>query len=481
MHHYQCRFPFSSGFWAAIGFLFLISLGGCQPKRSVSSNPPAPKESYLYTKKQVESRRYLSTINLPVDISLLEVERQINANLTDLIYEDLSYEDQDDLMARVWKRGRILVTPGASVANESSLNLKVPLKIWIKTRYSVLGLSTEKELNFEIDVRLSTRFMIAPNWDAHTTTKLEGYDWVTKPVLKLGPLSIPVAGLVEKALNSKKSTLEKGIDDAVAKNIEVKKYVIQAWNAALQPYQVSEKYRTWLKITPVSIQMSPLRTVGKTIQSTIGIQTYTETAFGEKPVIQNVTQVPDLKLATQATDEFKIGLVSELSHAEAERMVSDTVVGQKFTYGNYSVEVTSIKLYGDANALAIRAGLKGSIDGFIYFKGIPYYDPVSKSVTLRDMDYDLETRSFLFKTANWLLQSRLRKTLQSALTFPVGEPIVEAQKQIQALLTKNQVAKGVTLTGKIESITPDQVYLTSGSIYAVVFAKGKVQLHVDGL
>ncbi|PQA60260.1 DUF4403 family protein [Siphonobacter curvatus] len=481
MPDYLCRIPFSRSFWAAVGFVFLISLEGCRPKGSISSNPSAPKESYLYTKKQVESRRYLSTINLPVEISLSEVERQINANLTDLIYEDMSYEDQDDMMVRVWKRGTILVTPGASVNNESSLNLKVPLKIWIRARYSLLGLSTERELDFALDVRLSTRFSIAPNWEAHTTTKLEGYDWVTKPVLKLGPVSIPVAGIVGKALDSKKSTLEKGVDDAVAKNVEIKKYVVQAWNAALQPYQVSEQYRTWLKITPVGIQMAPFRTVGKTIQSTIGFQTYTETAFGDKPVVNAVNQVPNLKIGSAPSNEFKIGLVSELSHAEAERMVADTVVGQKFNYGKYAVEVTSIKLYGDANMLAIRAGLKGSLDGYIYFKGVPYYDPVTKSVTLKDLDYDLDTRSFLVKTANWVLQSKLRKSLQSALTFPVGEPIDEAKKQLQALLTNRQITKGVTLSGKIDAITPDQVYLTPGSIYAVVFAKGKVNLHVDGL
>lgn len=478
-------------FWF-LGLLALF-LWGCQPKGP--AGPSAPKESYLYTKKQVESRRYLSTLNIPVDISLRDVEQQINANLQDLIYEDLSYDDGDDMQVRVWKRGRISVAPQAIPAKNgtpaaggplpaspgSSLQLVVPLKVWIKTRYSLLGLSTEKEIQFDLNVRLTTRFSVAPNWEARTETELQGFDWVTKPVLKLGPVSIPVAGIVEKSLNSKKESIEDGVDEAVRKNIEIRKYVLQAWNAALQPYQVSEKYRTWLKVTPVGIEMTPFRADGKNLRAVVGIQTYTETVFGDKPVVTPVTQVPDLKISPSVSDDFTIGLVSELSHAEAEKMVSDTVVGQHFHYGKYDVEVTDVKLYGDANELAIRAGLKGSLNGYIYFKGVPYYDPVTRTVTLRNMDYDLDTRSFLVKTANWLLQSRLRKSLQAALTFPVGEPIEEARRRVQALLNRNQVAKGVTLNGKIESVKPDQVYLTNGSIYAIVFAKGSVNLHVEGL
>lgn len=471
--------------------LLALFLWGCQPKGP--AGPPAPKESYLYTKKQVESRRYLSTLNIPVDISLREVEQQINANLQDLIYEDLSFEDGDDMQVRVWKRGRISVAAGgpaagapaagapASAPPGSALQLVVPLKVWIKTRYSLLGLSTEKEIQFDLNVRLTTLFSVAPNWEARTETQLQGFDWVTKPVLKLGPVSIPVAGIVEKSLNSKKESIEDGVDEAVRKNIEIRKYVVQAWNAALQPYQVSDKYRTWLKVTPVGIEMTPFRADGKNLRAVVGIKTYTETVFGDKPVVTPVSQVPDLKISPAVSNDFTIGLVSELSHAEAEKMVSDTVVGQHFHYGKYDVEVTDVKLYGDANELAIRAGLKGSLNGYIYFKGVPYYDPVTRSVTLRNMDYDLDTRSFLVKTANWLLQSRLRKSLQSAMTFPVGEPIEEARKRIQVLLNRNQVAKGVTLSGKIESIKPDQVYLTDGSIYAIVFAKGSVNLHVEGL
>ena len=125
--------------------------------------------------------------------------------------------------------------------------------------------------------------------------------------------------------------------------------------------------------------------------------------------------------------------------------------------------------------------LKGSINGNIYFKGLPVYDVKTKAVYLENFDYDLESRSLLIKTANWLLQGTFAKRMKEALTIPIGSQIDEMRNVLQANLSKNQVAKGVLLNGKIETFTPDKVYLTPKSIIAVVMAKGRVDLKVDGL
>jgi hypothetical protein len=52
---------------------------------------------------------------------------------------------------------------------------------------------------------------------------------------------------------------------------------------------------------------------------------------------------------------------------------------------------------------------------------------------------------------------------------------------LQAQLSNNKVTKGIVLNGKIESLSPDKVYLTPNSIIATVAAKGKVDLKVEGL
>lgn len=461
-------------------YAFLAALWQACATTQPTTNPKAPKESYQYTDKQVKGERYVSTINIPVEITMTDIERQINANVQGLIYEDNSYDDggTDNFMCKVWKLRDITVVPGPD-----AFNFSVPLKLWVSYRFSVLGITQTKDTEFSINLKFMTKFGVEPTWEAHTETTLTGYDWISKPVLKLGPVELPLGNIVGRVLDSKKDKIAKGLDEAVRRNVEIKKYVVQAWNTALQPYLVSDKYRTWLKVTPTELQMTPFKTANNRVRAMIGLKAYTETFFGEKPAVPTVADVPNLKLVSIVPDHFEIGLMAEISHAEATRMLADTMIGQKFEFngGKYKVEVTGIDLYGSENNLIIKAGLKGSINGNIYFKGVPQYDMRTQSVSLQRFDYDLETRSLLIKTANWLLQGRFAKTMQEAFTFQLGSQIDETKKQLQAQLSNNKVTKGIVLNGKIESLSPDKVYLTPNSIIATVAAKGKVDLKVEGL
>ncbi|MDZ7898286.1 MAG: DUF4403 family protein [Arcicella sp.] len=93
----------------------------------IQSNPEAPKESYLYKGKQVEKN--VSTIGIPFEIMMADVERQINANVKDLVFEDNSMDDNnyDNFVCKVYKRENIVVT----TQNEAFV-FNVPLKVWAK-------------------------------------------------------------------------------------------------------------------------------------------------------------------------------------------------------------------------------------------------------------------------------------------------------------------------------------------------------------
>ncbi|MET3127492.1 hypothetical protein ABID42_002607 [Arcicella rosea] len=459
----------------------IILLQGCAGSKNTNTtaNPEAPKESYMYNGKQVE--KSLSTIGIPFEITMGDVERQINANIKDLIYEDNSMEDNnfDNFMCKVNKRDNITVT-----TKDEAFLFSVPLKVWVRAGYKVMGISIPpQELSFDFNLKFGTKFSISPNWTATVQSFPMGYEWIKKPTLRLGGYEIPVTGLVERALNSQQATLLKSVDDAVKKNVEIKKYVLQAWNTAMQPYLLSEKYRTWLKVTPVGLQMTPLTTVNNKVKATIGIQAYTETITGTKPTFQAVNTVPDLKLVNEIADDFKVGIIAEIPLREAAKLTADTLIGQNFSFkdGKYNVGVTEIDIYGDQDKMVIKAGLKGSINGSIYYKGVPAYDPTTKSVYLQNFDYDLKTKNLLVNTANWFFQGKFAKNMKDALTFKIGGQIDEMKKQMQANLTNNKVAKGITLNGSISELTPDKVYLTPNSIIAVINANGKLDIKVDGL
>ncbi len=460
--------------------LLLVFLAVQACKHTATTNPKAPKAAYTVTKMEVQNDKFLSTVNIPVSIALTDVERQINSQVNGLVYEDNSLTDNDDdqFMTKVWKRAPIQVT-----AQDSLFFFQVPLKIWAKAGMSVLGFTKYQETEFELTLKFATRFSIDKDWTASTQTTAQGYDWVKKPALKIAGFDVPVTNIVGRLIDKNLGKITKALDEQIHKQIDLRTPVLTAWNTIRQPYLVSEKYRTWLLVVPKRILITPFRFEKGAIRSTIGIEGYTLTQTGTKPDVRPAVTIPELIVSKEIPDQFRIGLLSEATYAEAAKVVSDEFVGQSYEFrdGRYKITIRGIELYGQNNNLIIKATLEGSINGAIYLRGQPFYDQQTRTISLRDLHYDLDTKNILYKTASWLLQGSFARTLEKQLTIPVGSQIDEARKSLQARLTNNQITKGVIINGKLEQVSPDQVYLTQESMLAVVYASGRINLKVEGL
>lgn len=443
------------------------------------SNPEAPKEEYL--QDTVKVQKQLSNFSIPVDIALADIEKQVNTTITGLIYEDNSYTDNDNdlFKTKVWKRGNIVI----SAATNDVFDFVVPLKVWAEKGYSVFGITQYQSTTFEMNLKFSTKFQINPDWTVKTITSPNGYEWITKPVLKFGSIEIPIAPIIGKIISNNHQTFASSIDDAVAKNIAIKPYVIQAWNMLKQPYQVSEEYRTWVRVEPLELIMTPLKTIGRNIKATIGLKAYTETIIGDKPAIKPpVANIPNLKTAATIPSEFQVMLVNNIPFSEATLMAKKMFVGEKFEFkeGKYNIEVTDLNIYGSNEFLVIKTDIKGSLKGTVYVKGIPVYDAVKQKVVLTNTQLDIKTKNILVKTAAWLLEGKLEQMIQDEYGVPMGELITYAKQSIETSMNAEHF-KGVKTTGKITEVIPDTVALTPDGIMAIVKAKGQINLMVNGL
>ncbi|MPR31994.1 DUF4403 family protein [Cytophagaceae bacterium SJW1-29] len=450
-----------------------------------SSQPAAPKEKYLYSNMQIQNEKHLSVVNIPVETPLAELEKQLNAQLNGLLYEDNSFEDDnsDNLKAKVWK-----ISPIKVQAIDSTFLFEVPLKVWVSVGYKVsplgLTLSGHKETEFAVRIRFISKMHISPSWKVISETSVDSYDWITEPVIKVAGFTLPVKSMVSRTLNRNFEKITKAIDEQVGSTIDLKTHVQKAWDLARRPVELSKAYNTWLMVVPTGVVMTPLVVRNNVIRSTIGLRGYTQTVTSMIPP-EPVTNagLPNLEIVNKIPGAYRVGLISMVSYKEATRLAKAEFVGKTFSYSNgkYTVEVTDLDLFGQNEFLIIKAVLRGSMNGTIYLRGMPHYDAATKNLTLKNLDYDLDTRNVIIKTAGWLLQGKFSAMMERNFVFPIGKQITEAQRSIQKMLTQNNLAKGIMLTGTLEEIVPDRVYLTPENIYSVVFARGQVSLRLEGL
>ena len=422
-----------------------------------------------------------SIISIPIDISIEDLQNQINSGMPDLIYEDKSFDDNDhdELKVKVWRKGNLIFT---GLQNDV-FSYELPLKIWAQKRISALGVSQAPATEFELKLKFSSKFTITQDYDILTVTNGLGYVWITKPVLKTGYVDIPISPVIGKLIENNLSLFARQIDQTIKENYSLKPYVLKAWESAKKPFLASEEYNTWVIVDPVDMFMTPLKTVGKSLKSVLGIKVFVETLVGNpanaevKPI-----KLPPFKTVNSIPDIFEIQLFNVISYEQATKISQNMFLGQKYEFknGKYKIEIVDLVVSQENEQLLIKTVTKGSFKGTIFIKGIPKYNPEKKMVELTAAELDIKTKNILHKSGAWLLEGYMERKIESEFGLPVDDIINYGRAAVLETIN-SEITKGVKMKGEIISITPDKVKASESGILAIVNSKAKVEIVVKGM
>lgn len=450
--------------------LTLLSVESC---RSVKSKAPA--EAY----QTLEYKAPVSHVVVPIELSLREIETELNNQLTGLIYDDADYED--GVLMKVWKVSPILISmKGEDIVYE------VPIKIWAKIKWEVsqFGFKISDEFTADASLRMTfnTKLKIGVFWKLEPQTTLQKYDWIQKPVITGGSISLPVTFIADRVIKSQQKVITDAIDDEIRNQIELRKYVEEGWNAMHQPIQLYNNPTAWLRISPSGIYVTPLTGDKDYARASIRIDGVAETFIGPKPTVK-LTNLPNATYINNAAGDFVISLVNDMTYEEAGKLATQYLAGQIFSSSNgkKKIHIDSIYIYGGGENLIVKTKVSGNVNGFIYLKGKPTYDSISQTIYLKNLDYSIETKNAMIKTGNWILKSSLTKRMQEALRYSVAADMAEIKKQVNAYIGTYNITKNVSIKARVIELQPKEIFVTKESIKAVIYATGTMNMSVKGL
>ena len=198
-------------------FFILAFLVSCSTTKKIEALKPLPSDDspMVYKNKT-------SFIAMPVEISVSEVEHQLNKNLQDLIYDDNNLED-DKTQMKIWKTGKIKLTEKNGV-----ITSEIPLKIWSKFKYGTeyLGLNDTREINLNGTIILESKAHLT-NWKLTTSSKLKDFNWNESPNILVAGKKVPITYIINPTLSIFKSKISKMIDDAIDKSCDFKPQVLE--------------------------------------------------------------------------------------------------------------------------------------------------------------------------------------------------------------------------------------------------------------
>lgn len=455
-----------------INFLFvvLLTLAACG---ATKNQPQKPMESYV---EPVEVPPSVSTVNIPIRLNAAEIERLLNSKLSGAIYEDNNLED-DGLMLKAVKTQNINIK-----LDGFTMSYRVPLKLWVFKK--VIG-SKGIEAEGELALNFKTAVNVQPEWWMWTKTELVGQEWIRNMSVKTGLGNLDVKYLADIIIGRSKTMLTETIDKQITQSFQIRPQVEEAWNVMQKPVSIASQYGTWwVKLTPQSIEMTPFTTSGDVLKANIGVQSIAEVVAGsngQTPIFRPNTTLPQFKMGYNDTDDFAVNLTTDISFAEAEQMAKNLVVGQVFNPGGKTIKVDNLQLFGQNDKMVVNTKFTGDYTGSLYLIGTPKFDAQKNRIYLDNVDYDLQTKDFLLKSAKWLFDKTILKKMKESCVFPLDENVLAFKSMMNDQLKNYRMNPNVSIKGAVEDLKVTDIQLLKDKIKISITSKGKLNLDVEGL
>lgn len=452
-----------------LGILF----NACSSTQKIELMKPEPTEA-APIKYPVTS----SYISFPIQLSLKDIEKQTNKALQGLIYND-SILDDDNTEVKIWKNGSIQI-----FEENKKLKSIVPLKIWAKVKYgtSALGLNLYDEREFNLNgniTMLSDLSML--NWKVNSHTTIQDIAWNESPSIKIAGKEIAITYLINPTIKIFRSKIEKIIDDSMNKSLDFKNNVLDIVQKLTEPVEMSSAYQTWLKVTPLELYATEATLQKNDVSLLVGLKCNMESFVGGKPKVTFDRNKIALKTIATLPDKVNANIVALSTYKDASRIMTQNFKGQEFSSGKRKVVINQVDIWHKNGKMVIALDMSGSLNGKIYLSGFPQYNAQTKELFFDELDYALETKSKLMKTANWLMQGLILNKIKVSCRYSIAPNLDEGNKNIAQYLNNYSPMTGVFVNGKMNEIVFDKVQLTNEAILAFINVSGKVKVSINGM
>lgn len=458
-------------------FLIIFLIAGCSTSNKIAALKPEPDNADPLVYENTPS-----FINLPISVKIKDIENQTNTLLNGLIYEDNNIED-DNIEMKIWKLAPISISNDPQVSGgkiKTVLPLKVLFKYRIGTKTMGVELYNTKEFNLNGVITLMSDVALT-NWKLITKTEIKSLDWNESPTMVVFGKNVPVTYLMTPAIKIFSSKIESKIDAAIEKSMDFKPNVLAALEKICTPFQMSEAYESWLRIVPVEIYSTNAKLKNDTFLMEMGMKCMMETLIGGKPESKFDASKIVLKPVTKIPNQITANIAAVSTYAEASKIMTKNFAGQEFGSGTKKVKVQNVGIWHKADKMVIALDVLGTVNGTIYLTGFPQYNEQTKEVYFDKLDYALDTKNKLMRTANWLAQGLVLRKIQESCRYSIVPNLEEGKQNMVAYLKNYSPMPGVFVNGKMEDIQFNKIQLTNKAIIAFIKINGTVNVSVDGL
>lgn len=305
-----------------------------------------------------------------------------------------------------------------------ALLIDVPLDIHIKRKAGLFtvegtgGISIKLKLNYDINRDLQFKFK----------TELVAHEWITKPVLEVGALNIPVETLMNLVLGHYESVLVSKIDAALNEKSDFVGQVYQA----LQ--QLETKVNDILPFdNAVDLKLGTLDTMTpRSSNNRVELQGNIEMGLSVLPKLASTNDLlPTINWTDKVQAAVPITVDIQLSYSDLANQATEQLSGVDM--GGRKIVVSDMVITYEEE-LQIEVELTEPIKGTVSLTGEPDYMPTTGELAVAELDVKVKPSNFIYKMTaplvNKFIEGKLEELLPISLQAIVDRKLAELPKEI---------------------------------------------------
>jgi len=428
---------------------------------SQSLTAERPKDEAFRTALKKE----ISTLNVPIEVTSGEVGKVLNQALPKALYKGST--KTRGVTADILRNGPIVVS-----AADNYIYFTLPVTMSLS-----YGMFETAAIPLNLKFRSNPR--VSPDWKLNTEIQYMGLSDLLAEETGVGPISLRPRSIVEEITRPLQQVLSNLINRKINEKFPLKNQVARAWNAAQKAVSVDRSRNAWLKLTPRDVMLSPLQTRNNRIRLSVGINSFAELSVGPEPPVPSPVPLPNLKLVNTLDRNFRIALNADLTYRDILNIASPLLLNKEFQSDGKTIIIKELDLYGNGDNFIVKVATNGSLEGIFYLTGKPRFDPLTNYFSVEDVDFDMQTRSLLLKSADWFLHSVIRSRIQEKLNMDLTQRVEQARDLAGKAIAQVQLADHVLLKGNIKTLQFSDVLVQKDKISIQLCTEGESAIFVQ--
>lgn len=429
----------------------------------------------------------VSIVALPIQLSYRALEQTVHQSLSDMLYEDLSFDDNntDNVMLRIQRKDTIRIN-----GEGNKLRLQAPLHIWVKYRFrkKILGITVEEtfEKKLEVATTIQSQLSVTPQWKLTSRTQTT-IDTRLLPAIQMPGFVIDLNQLLNPIIRAQEKKVSKLIDDGLPQWVDIKSEVNKYWQTLQQPISLDTTYHAWLLVQPQMITLSEISYSKEA--ALLGVNFLLSGEIRTSKGIPFVAQkpLPDLQRTQGINNGFNISMPVRLLYTQLTQTLNAQLSNKWYAFeeNKHQLYIEQVEVFPSDDKLGVSISFHGvsrsrignkKLNGKLILTCTPHYDAATKTLHFKGLDYSVSTSDILLKTASWILQGKtFKQNIENKMVVPLGNQL----NQLRDLSTKainTKLANDVYLKGNVQSVDIDGIRLLDESFIVYLKAKGQVHL-----